>query len=72
VRHGSLPTPSWGGDQDLGRRDRWLCAALAVLFLVCYLALGAQLAGPLLSHHMTIDGADSEAVNDLLTAYDDY
>lgn len=49
------------------------CAgALSLGLFAIYLAIGVEFLGPLVTHHMTVVGADSEAVIALLAGYEDF
>lgn len=52
--------------------DGVIAAVLFSLFLSIYLIIGLPLLGPLVTHHMTVVGADSEAVISLLSKIEDH
>jgi hypothetical protein len=53
------------------RADVLLAASLLVLFAALYLAIGLPMLGPMVTHHMSVDGADSEAIIAMLTRYEE-
>jgi hypothetical protein len=49
-----------------------LAAILFVVLLATYLVIGLEFLDPLVTHHMTVAGADSEAVIAMLAGYEDF